>query len=136
MTTIRVRLDTRPGIIDPLDPDQLQWWYPTLGPTASLLLPILVQRCSTHDGVVDLDEIGFRLGCPGHGVITKALIRFERFYVGARDDDGTLVLRRYLPHVRSWQLSHAPEWWVRGYGARFGFPKSFDPDGALLAALA
>lgn len=116
-------LDDRPGVFDTLVPSQLEWWTPTLGPTATLLLPRLVraaQSANAH-GLFDRDGLAYQIGVkPAQA--ERSLMRLAMFRAVRIDaGPGPIVVRRYLPHLSPSHVLRAPAWWRAAYTAATGW---------------
>lgn len=120
-------LNDRAGLLDPLKAADLDWWLPTLGPTATLLLPRLI-RCAQQPvhvpddpaGIVlqgaqvDPEGLAYQCGVPVH-VIAKTVRRLERFRMLTITPQWEIDVRRWLTAVPPYNVLTAPSWWQAAY---------------------
>lgn len=119
-------LSDRLGIFDPLNVSDMDWWTPTLGPTASLLLPKMIRAALSANGQGRFDPAGFayQLGVPAK-VLDKTVRRLQRFHiVGLLDAAGqpisAIAVRRWLSEVPPYNVLTAPPWWQAAYSQAIG----------------
>lgn len=126
---LTITLDARQGVLDALNPAHLDWWLPTLGPTATHLLPRLVRmavnRCNhSPDGLAavveaPLEGLAYQLGVAPKSLI-HAVDRLHKFRC-AQVVGLEVCVRRWLTHVPPSNVERAPEWWRAAYATATGW---------------
>lgn len=106
---LHVACDTTPGP-HRTDSDDIYWWLPAIGPTATVLAVTLARR-SRCEGCVQWspEDLALRVGLGGR--VTKlwsGLERLDRFGVARFHSPDVLTIRLQLPALTDRQLSRMP----------------------------
>lgn len=117
--TIHVCRDTTPGI-HRTDTDQIRWWLPVIGPTATVLAQLFV-RTTPRDGAVwQAETLARTVGLGGSGrQLWNALDRLAMFRFVTFHACDVLTIRTELPALTDRQLERLPDDLAAEYVARF-----------------
>lgn len=91
-----------------------QFWLPTLGPTALLLLRNLARQFETHPSGFTLEigqtsaELGLGVRLGNASPLRKALVRLAQFQLAAFDGCKTVAVKDKLPDVSERHLRRLP----------------------------
>ena len=106
---INVSADHTPGP-HRTDSDDLLWWLPILGPTASWLAFLLARHATHHDHTrwsVDTLTRAVGLGA-NQAKLWGSVERLDRFGVGCVHSTETLTVRLWLPALTPRHLDRLP----------------------------
>lgn len=119
--TIHVILDQTPGRHPVLDPAELRWWLPVLGPTATALLTEFALACDPTNLAgtpLDIEELGHRIGHVVPSKVWRALARLERFHVAEFASPSVVSVRSELPGLGAGYRRHLTASQLTAYTAR------------------
>jgi hypothetical protein len=106
---IRVIADTTAGP-HRTDSDDILWWLPILGPTASALAFIFARHAAQGQMCWPTDDLARMVGLSGNrSRLWVSLERLHRFHVTTFVSTDTLTVRLWLPALTERQLSRLPE---------------------------
>jgi hypothetical protein len=114
-TTVRVIADHTPGP-HRTDSDDLWWWLPIIGPTASALAYLFARHAATAEASWPTDDLARMVGLAGNrSRLWLSLDRLHRFRVATFVSTDTLTIRLWLPALSDRQLAHLPAAMVAAY---------------------
>ena len=106
---INVCLDTTPGP-HRTDSDDVGWWLPLIGPTASVLAYVLARHTARTGTVWDTEPLARRIGLAGNrSKLWLSLDRLDRFGVAHFHATDVLTIRTHLPALTARQLQRLPD---------------------------
>jgi hypothetical protein len=111
---------TRPGLVhviaDPTpgphrtDSDDIFWWLPVIGPTASALAFIFARNAARAESCWPTEDLARMVGLAGNrSKLWISLERLHRFGVTTFVSTDTLTVRLWLPALSDRQLARLPE---------------------------
>ncbi len=107
--TVRVIADHTPGP-HRTDSDDLGWWLPIIGPTASVLAYRFARHAAHCDACWPTDDLAHKVGLAGNRCkLWQSLDRLHRFHVATFVSTDTLTIRLWLPALSERQLARLPE---------------------------
>ena len=107
-TTVRVIADHTPGA-HRTDSEDLWWWLPIIGPTASALAFLFARDAATGETCWATDDLARMVGLAGNrSKLWQSLDRLHRFRVATFVSTDTLTIRLWLPALTDRQLAHLP----------------------------
>ena len=109
-THLRVVADPAPGV-HPTDSDDVLWWLPILGPTATWLAYLLARHAAHQpDMCWDTATLARTLGlADSESKLWASLDRLDRFGVARFVATDTLTVRLWLPALTERHLHRLPE---------------------------
>lgn len=115
-----VTADRRPGA-HVADSDDVWWWLPVLGPTATVLSYNLARFARHAEVTWPADELARRIGL-GHATsrLWTSLDRLERFGAATFHSTDLLAVRLELPTLTRRQLERLPD----EFAARYPFAEA------------
>jgi hypothetical protein len=106
---IRVVADPTPGP-HRTDTDEILWWLPILGPTASALAFIFARHAAHDETCWPTDDLARMVGLAGNrSKLWVSLERLHRFHVTTFVSTDTLTVRLWLPALTDRQLARLPD---------------------------
>ena len=117
-TTVRVIADHTPGA-HRTDSEDLWWWLPIIGPTASALAFLFARHAATGETCWPTDDLARMVGLAGNrSKLWLSLDRLHRFRVATFVSTDTLTIRLWLPALSDRQLAHLPASMAAAYRPR------------------
>ena len=108
-TSVRVIADHTPGP-HRTDSDDLCWWLPILGPTASVLAFRFARHAAQAESCWPTDDLARMVGLAGNrSRLWLSLERLHRFHVTTFVSTDTLTIRLWLPALSHGQRALLPE---------------------------
>ncbi|HWL43028.1 MAG TPA: hypothetical protein VNQ73_08795 [Ilumatobacter sp.] len=105
---LHVCRDTTPGAHE-TGSDEIFWWLPVLGPTASVLAHTLGRTTSLAGSTWDTGDLALRIGLAGNRPkLWQSLNRLDRFGVARFHATDVLTVRLWLPALTDGQLERLP----------------------------
>lgn len=115
---ITVCLDTTPGP-HRTDSDELAWWLPVIGPTASILAYTFVRHTAPTGTVWEIGPLAQRVGLSGNvSRLWASLDRLERFGLARFHATDIVTIRTQLPALSERHLSRLPDQLAAAYPHR------------------
>ncbi len=114
---LRVSGDPAPGP-HRVDSDDMWWWLPWLGPTATLLAHLLARHATdTGAGVTwRTDDLARRVGLgQNRSKLWASLERLDGFDVARFHAPSVMTVRLHMPELSSRQLARLPDDLARDY---------------------
>ena len=106
---LHVCADTTPGVHG-TDSDDVAWWLPVLGPTATVLAYTLVRYTPRQGARWDTLVLAQRIGLAGNRYkLWLSLNRLEHFGVAQFHSTDVLTVRLWLPALTERQLTRLPD---------------------------
>lgn len=106
---INVCLDTTPGP-HRTDSDDIWWWLPVIGPTATALAYTLARHTAPTGTVWHTEPLARRIGLAGNrSKLWASLERLDTFGVAHFHATDVLTIRTHLPALTSRQLGRLPD---------------------------
>ena len=107
-TDLHVCADTTPGA-HRTDSDDIYWWLPIIGPTATVLAQTLARHTPTGGATWDTGELAQRSACPATGPSCgSASNRLDRSASPTSTPPTSLTIRLWLPALSPRQLDRLP----------------------------
>jgi hypothetical protein len=92
------------------DSDEILWWLPTLGPTASALAFVFARHAAHGEMCWPTDDLARMVGLAGNrSKLWVSLERLHRFHVTTFVSTDTLTVRLCLPALTERQLAQLPD---------------------------
>ena len=92
------------------DSDDIWWWLPILGPTATVLAYNLARYARHSDVTWPVDALAQRIGLgKSKGLLWRSLDRLDTFHVARFHSTDLLTIRLELPILSQRQLAKLPE---------------------------
>ena len=108
-TTVRVIGDHTPGA-HRTDSEDLWWWLPIIGPTASSLAFIFARHAAQGETCWPTDDLARMVGLAGNrSKLWVSLERLHRFHVTTFVSTDTLTVRLWLPALTERQVARLPD---------------------------
>jgi hypothetical protein len=105
---VHVCADTTPGE-HRTDSDDIYWWLPVIGPTATVLAHTLARHTPTGGATWNTVELAQRVGLSGNrSKLWDSLNRLDKFGVAHFHATDVLTVRAWLPALSSRQLDRLP----------------------------
>jgi len=112
---VHVCADTTPGT-HRTDSDDIYWWLPIIGPTATVLAQTLARYTPSGGMSWDTGRLAQRIGLAGNSSkLSHSLNRLDRFGVAHFHATDVLTIRVSLPALSPRQLTRLPEDMVATY---------------------
>jgi hypothetical protein len=106
--TLHVCRDTTPGT-HRTDSDEIAWWLPVIGPTATVLAHTLARHTEPSGTTWRTDSLARRIGLAGScSKLWASLERLERFGIVQFHATDVLTVRTMLPSLTERQLAKLP----------------------------
>jgi hypothetical protein len=107
--TLHVCRDTTPGT-HRTDSDEIAWWLPVIGPTATVLAHTLARHTEPSGTTWRTDSLARRIGLAGScSKLWASLERLERFGIVQFHATDVLTVRTMLPTLTERQLARLPD---------------------------
>ena len=98
------------------DSDDIWWWLPILGPTATVLAYLFARHAAAGDTCWPTDALARMIGLAGNrSKLWVSLERLDRFRVARFVSTDTLTIRLWLPALTARQLARLPEAMAAAY---------------------
>ncbi|WP_040494319.1 hypothetical protein [Ilumatobacter nonamiensis] len=108
-THLNVVADHTPGE-HVTDSDDIWWWLPVLGPTATVLAFNLARNARESDKTWPTDALAQRVGLgKSQSLMWRSLDRLDMFHVAHFHGTDVLTIRLQLPRLTQRQLSKLPD---------------------------
>lgn len=105
---LHVCADTTPGVHH-TDSDEIFWWLPVIGPTATVLAQTLARYTPTDGTTWNTTELAQRIGLAGNrSKLWASLNRLDQFGVAHFHATDVLTIRLALPALSPRQLDRLP----------------------------
>ena len=105
---VHVCADTTPGA-HRTDSDDIYWWLPIIGPTATVLAQTLARHTPNGGMTWDTASLARRIGLAGNrSKLWDSLNRLDRFGVAHFHATDVLTIRLWLPELNPRQLTRLP----------------------------
>ena len=105
---IHVCADTTPGM-HRTDSDDIFWWLPIIGPTATVLAHTLTRHTDAAGTTWNTSELAQRVGLSGNrSKLWDSLNRLDQFGVAHFHATDVLTIRTWLPTLSPRQLDRLP----------------------------
>ena len=105
---LHVCADTTPGVHN-TDSDDIYWWLPIIGPTATVLAQTLARYTPTGGATWDTGELARRIGLSGNrSKLWVSLNRLDQFGVAHFHATDVLTIRLSLPALTPRQIERLP----------------------------
>jgi hypothetical protein len=118
-TTIHVCRDTTPGT-HPTDSDEIAWWLPVIGPTASVVAHLFTRTTAPEGTTWHIPVLARRVGLGGScRKLWLSLDRLAMFGVVTFHGCDVVTIRTELPTLTPHQLERLPADLAAEYAARF-----------------
>jgi hypothetical protein len=106
---IHVCADTTPGV-HRTDSDEIFWWLPVIGPTATVLAQVLARHTPTGGATWDTGKLARRIGLSGNrSKLWVSLNRLHQFGAAQFHATDVLTVRTMLPSLTDRQLAKLPD---------------------------
>jgi hypothetical protein len=91
------------------DSDEISWWLPILGPTATVLAHLLARHTPTGGASWDTTELAMRVGLAGNrSGLFNSLNRLDMFGTGHFHSTDVFTIRVSLPPLNARHLTRLP----------------------------
>jgi hypothetical protein len=98
------------------DSDDILWWLPVIGPTASALAFIFARHTAQAESCWPTDDLARMVGLAGNrSKLWVSLDRLHRFGVTTFVSTDTLTVRLWLPALSDRQLARLPDAMAMAY---------------------
>ncbi len=105
---LHVCADTTPGV-HLTDSDEIFWWLPVIGPTATVLAQTLARYTPTGGTTWNTTELAQRIGLSGNrSKLWASLNRLDQFGVAQFHATDVLTIRLALPALSARHLDRLP----------------------------
>lgn len=105
---LHVCADTTPGV-HPTNSDDIFWWLPIIGPTATVLAQTLARHTPTGGTTWNTSDLAQRIGLSGNrSRLWISLNRLDQFGVAHFHATDVLTIRLTLPTLSGRQLLRLP----------------------------
>jgi hypothetical protein len=138
-SVVRVIADAAPGV-HRTDSDEIAWWLPVIGPTASALAFIFARHTAQAEPCWPTEDLARMVGLAGNrSKLSVSLERLHRFGMTIFVSTDTLTVRLWLPALSDRQLARLPEAMAVAYrqpthpAVPQCAPRRSDPDRGRLA---
>ena len=115
---LHVCVDTTPGP-HPTDSDDIFWWLPVIGPTATVLAQVLARHTASGGTSWNVADLALRVGLSGSVArLWTTLNRLDQFKLIRFHATDVLTVRVALPALSERHLARLPADMVAAYRCR------------------